>query len=262
MGLGFSIDAALSSTVPSSFLAPKAVVKPVVNELLEGLLGEKGLKDSWFFDIHEDTEEELATNLMEHGACTLEISSDEECAARARDARGKENVPPLDDVSQTRTLITARQGGASGDDVVGANEVMVMEAKVRLRGVRRKRESEDAIEVDRCPLGDLAAENFYAEGCDGESVVFVQDDEVVEGEGEGEGVSEVQPESELSVEVEVVAEDKGKEIQVEVEVEVAQLMQKDAFEVAPQAALFEPIEKAEEGFEVWERGRAKEGEEL
>ncbi len=125
----------------------------------------------------------------------------------------------------------------------------MMETKARLRGLRRKRESGDAIEIDRCPLGDLAAENFYAEGCDEESVVLIHDDEVVEVvEGEKEG--EAQPEYEVSVDISVVAEGKGKEVQLELAVEVAELMQKDVFELAPKTALLEPIEKAEERLEV------------
>jgi hypothetical protein len=58
------------------------------------------VKESWFFEIYEDTEEEAATNLIEHSTCTLDITSDEESRAIERDCKSKENVP-LHDVSQT-----------------------------------------------------------------------------------------------------------------------------------------------------------------
>lgn len=83
------------------------------------LLHTSPVRDSWFFEIHEDTPEELATNLMEHSTCTLDLSSDEESRVRERDERGKENVPPQDDVSQTRTAVTSRM------DVVGGRGCLV-----------------------------------------------------------------------------------------------------------------------------------------
>lgn len=195
------------------------------------------MKDSWFFDIHEDTAEELATNLMEHGACTLDISSDEESAARARDERGKENVPPMDDVSQTRSLVN------------DTNEESMRDVKARMRARRREAE-EGAIDVDRSPLGDLAAEDFYAEGCDGTSVFIVPAEEEAETDVEGEA----KPVFDFAPEIDIKG--KGKEIDVE------HLMQKDDFEAAPKAVLLEPIEKAEEGFEVWESGSAKDENEV
>jgi hypothetical protein len=217
-GLGFSIDAALSGTI-SSYKAP---VQPTLN-IPE--LHVPQSKDSWFFDIHEDTEEELATNLMEHGACTLDISSDEESSARACEERGKENVPPMDDISQTRTVISQP-------------EPSMAEGKARSRAARRRKEIDDgACDVDRAPLGALSAEDFYADGCDGESVFLIP--------------AEVDPE-EQEQELVVVSEPKGKEVEVDVD----SLMQKDDFEMPRKAALLEPIEKAEEGFALWESGSA------
>ena len=52
-----------------------------------------------------------------------------------------------------------------------------------------------------------------------------------------------------------IAEVKGKGKEIDVDVDA--LMRKDDFVSAPKAALLEPIEKAEEGFEVWESGSAK-----
>jgi hypothetical protein len=222
-GLGFSIDAALSGTIPSykARQASKAVPE---------ILHEPEVKDSWFFDIHEDTAEELATNLMEHSTCTLDISSDEESAARMRDERGKENVPPLDDISQTRSQLS---------NAVDAAEESMQDIKARIRA--RRAVAEGAIDIDRSPLGDLAAEDFYAEGCDGSSVFVIPSDSPEE-----ECESEVPVTFDFSPEIDIKG--KGKELQVDVD----ELLRKDDFEMAPKAVLLEPIEKAEEGFEVWE----------
>lgn len=117
-------------------------------------------KSSWEFDIHEDTPEQEMTNLLQHSTCRLDISSDEECERKAREKaedRGKENVPPADDVSQTsaRRTTTMSEGGME-------------------------------YEKPRTALGDLNVEDFYAEGCDPTSVFIVPEDEddgtVVDGE--------------------------------------------------------------------------------
>lgn len=168
---------------------------------------------------------------MEHSTCTLDISSDEESVRRERDNRGKENVPPPDDISQTRTSLSS----SSGLNVAQA-EASMADLKARIRASRQKREeAEGAIECDRSPLGDLAAEDFYAEGCDGESVFLVtaEDDEEEE-------------EEQVPASFNFVADTKGKDIDIDV------LMQKDDMVAAPQAKLLEPIERAEEGFELWE----------
>ena len=149
---------------------------------------------------------------------------------RERDNRGKENVPPPDDISQTRTSLSS----SSGINVAEA-EASMADLKARIRASRLKREeAEGAIECDRAPLGDLAAEDFYAEGCDGESVFLVAAEE----EGEEE--------EQVPVSFDFVADIKGEGIDIDV------LMQKDDIVAAPQAKLLEPIEKAEEGFELWE----------
>ncbi|KAF4998218.1 hypothetical protein FGRMN_3267 [Fusarium graminum] len=134
----FSLDAALKGTIPG--YAAKSVPKePVV---------EPDMKASWFFDIHEDTPEQEMTNLLQHSTCVLDISSDEESERkRNRDraeGRDKENVPPPDDISQTRRAPRA-------DDMV--------------------------IEKERVALGEMNTAEFYAEGCDETSVIIVLEDE-------------------------------------------------------------------------------------
>lgn len=106
------------------------------------------MKASWFFEIHEDTPEQEMTNLLQHSTCTLDISSDEESERkRNRDraeGRDKENVPPPDDVSQTRRAPRA-------DDMI--------------------------VEKERVALGEMNTADFYAEGCDETSVIIVPEDE-------------------------------------------------------------------------------------
>lgn len=228
-GLGFSIDAALSGTISSYGKRQPSVSRE--NELPVSL-HEREAKSSWFFDIHEDTPEELATNLMEHSTCTLDISSDEESAARMKDERGKENVPPLDDVSQTRITI--------GE--IDARDSSMMELKASVRASRRRREIDDgACDIDRAPLGEMLAADFYAEGCDGSSVFIIPAESDLTN---AEGLEEA--EEAVPMTFDFIAEVKGKGKDIDVD----SLMQKDDFVSAPKAALLEPIEKVE-GFEVW-----------
>ena len=178
---------------------------------------------------------------MEHSTCTLDISSDEESAARMKDERGKENVPPVDDISQTRTSLS------TGDVAIAESSMADLKARARA-STRRRREVEDgACDVDRAPLGEMAAEDFYAEGCDGSSV-FIIPTEAEAGDAEEEVKA-------VPTTFDFIAEVKGKGNEINTDIDA--LMRKDDFEVAPKAALLEPIEKAEEGFEVWESGSAK-----
>jgi hypothetical protein len=213
-------------------------------------LHEPETKSSWFFDIHEDTLEEEATNLMEHSTCTLDISSDEESAQRSRDERGKENVPPPNDISQTRTQIN--------DVTTGESSMADIKARIRESRRRRRDVDEDACDIDRSPLGDLAAEDFYAEGCDGSSVFLIPSDEHSEDIQQEQEQEQVVVEkdaglAETTFDFEAEVKGKGKEVEVDVDA----LMQSNVFDAAPKAALLEPIEKAEENFEVWESGSAK-----
>lgn len=157
---------------------------------------------------------------------------------RERDCRGKENIPPPDDISQTRTSLSASN--------LDAAEPSMHDIKARIRASRKKRELEEgAIDIDRAPLGDLAAADFYAEGCDGESVFLIPAEASEE---------EEQQEEESHPTLDFIADLKGKGKELDIDT----LMSKDG--VAPKAKLLEPIEKAEDGFELWESGSAKNGE--
>jgi hypothetical protein len=107
---------------------------------------------NWFFDIHEDTPEQEMTNLLQHSTCVLDISSDEESEEKANRARAegrdKENIPPVDDVSQTSSRRAAR---LSADDMI--------------------------VEKERVALGEMNTADFYAEGCDATSIIIVPGDE-------------------------------------------------------------------------------------
>ena len=168
---------------------------------------------------------------MEHSTYTLDISSDEESAMRPRDeGRGKENVPP-----------TEEEGVAPRPQQVSAQGV---EGKTRLG--RRKRE-ESEIEVDRQVLGEVPIGDLYADDAAGE--VIVPADDVVELGPSPLSAPEFEFSSSAVVEEEVVVEEK--EV-VDVVAAAEELM---AEVLAPQsAALLEPIEKAEEGWSVWESG--------
>lgn len=225
------------------------------------------------------------TNLMEHSTCTLDISSDEETEARRRDERGKENVPPLDDVSQTQARLPA-SSSMSYD--------CIADAKARTRSLRRRKEIEEgAIEIDRSPLGDLEAEEFYAEGCTSSDVILVADEEIEPESDEqlprsdesyeadapsqfepietAQEIIDVEPLDNLSEGFPCdLSEDipctfdfslPTEEWTVELKA-VDELMTKSDSDAPAQAKLFEPLEKAEEGFEVWESGSARGEDEL
>lgn len=120
--LPFSIDAALSGTVPKSTLSSKAP---------HG----KG----WQFDIHEDSKDDEMANLMQHSTCTLDISDDEGNSLKG-DKDNKENIPPMDGPAAMilHTQVTTTRRDVMTDEV-------------------------------REPLGNLKAEEFYADGCDASS---------------------------------------------------------------------------------------------
>lgn len=122
------------------------------------------MPSSWFFEIHEDTPEEEAANLMEHSTLTLDISSDDDCDARkARDMddRGKENVPPPDWTGPTlRRAYSAPAGSHKG--IHSAKKAMQLVEKLK-----------DAMQEDRAALGSLNAQDFYPDGLDDKSVVLV-----------------------------------------------------------------------------------------
>ena len=119
----FSLNAALAGTVS---------MKPQKK---------KASKKAWDFDIYEDAAGEEDANIMEHQACTLDISDDESRTSPSKgDRDNKENVPPADYNSATNAPIARR-------------DMMIDEI--------------------RSPLGDLDAKDFYAEGCDANSVIII-----------------------------------------------------------------------------------------
>ncbi|TID22954.1 hypothetical protein E2P81_ATG02079 [Venturia nashicola] len=162
-GLPFSIDAALSGTI-SSYKPATPIAAPALPEPVLSSRDAKSMPSSWFFDIHEDTAEEEAANLMEHSTLTLDISSDDDCDARkARDIddRGKENVPPPDWTGPTlRRAYSAPAGSHKG--IHSEKKAMQLVEKLR-----------DVMQEDRAALGSLNAEDFYPDGLDDKSVVLV-----------------------------------------------------------------------------------------
>lgn len=81
--LPFSIDAALSGTVPAYNLDQDT-----------SALGNS--KESLKFEIYEDTQEEYMGNIVEHATCILDISDDESRDKFYDDGSNKENVAPPD----------------------------------------------------------------------------------------------------------------------------------------------------------------------
>lgn len=107
--------------------------------------------------------------MMEHSTCTLDISSDEERAAKT-DKMGKENIPPLDDISRSSTAFSGEMSAAG--------------ASIASASLRRHRVEGRACDVNRAPLGEMAAEDFYGEGCNGSSVFIVPAESDLPEEGE------------------------------------------------------------------------------
>ncbi|PSR85770.1 hypothetical protein BD289DRAFT_249490 [Coniella lustricola] len=159
----FSLTAAVKSTRPS-YAARSSLSVKSGSSLSDNVYASSSMKPSWFFDIHEDTPEQEMTNLLQHSTCLLDISSDEETGERSRrqkgEARGKENIPPADDMSQT----SARRPAAITSVTAGGMD----------------------LEKPRVALGDLNVEEFYAKGVDSSDVVIVPGDDedgiVLEGE--------------------------------------------------------------------------------
>ena len=142
-GVPFSLDAALSSIAP-----PHKPPQPVEVPTLE-----ESTPKSWMFDIYEDTKQEEAGNLMNHYTCTLDISSDDESRAAAKDDRGKENIPPVDGLAYSSATVAFTRADMMTDE-------------------------------PRTPLGALNAMDFYAEGCDASSYIVIPAEKDVDGSNE------------------------------------------------------------------------------
>ncbi|KAK0668079.1 hypothetical protein QBC41DRAFT_129076 [Cercophora samala] len=239
----FSLDAALKGSIPAysgslrTSSVPVAAAAPVSSDSF--LLSTGGMQSSWFFDIHEDTPEQEMTNLLQHGTCTLDISSDEESERRqSRDraeGRDKENIPPADDVSQTSARQAARVGDV--DDMI--------------------------IEKQRGPLAEMNAADYYAEGCTEDSVVLVPWDEEEAGTVVGDNDQHQHQHQHHTL--------PGKDEQPPCDGEQGQqrvtLAHVESVNVddimsnndgpSLQAAVLEPMEGTGESFELWESTSAK-----
>ncbi|KAK3328594.1 hypothetical protein B0T19DRAFT_401338 [Cercophora scortea] len=237
----FSLDDALKGTIPS-YSGSTALSLSSSTDLLQD---SSDMKSSWFFDIHEDTPEQEMTNLLQHSTCTLDISSDEESEKRARrerdEGRDKENIPPADDVSQTSARLAAAAAGRYDDMVV---------------------------DKQRGPLMEMNVADYYAEGCDGSSVIIVHEDddaETVVDEAEQlpcmiplpESDPDFHEEEQQQLLLSDVAFNYAPQINLaNVDaVSVDAIMGKD--EPAAKAAVLEPMDGTGESFELWESGSAR-----
>ncbi|KAJ4316613.1 hypothetical protein N0V94_005373 [Neodidymelliopsis sp. IMI 364377] len=163
--LPFSIDAALSGTISNYTPKPTVTATPTSAPQQASTLDDS-MPKSWFFEIHEDTPEQEAANLMEHSASVLDISSDDDAETKAKNdelLRGKENIPPPDfSLLQPRT--------ASANEVDDGEETEIEEPVKR---PRLRKITQDAMDEDRRPLGDLPPSEFYGDGCTASSYVTV-----------------------------------------------------------------------------------------
>lgn len=222
----FSLDAAIKGTVPS-YTPRSSSSRTASSRGFDDLYG-SSMKSSWFFDIHEDTPEQEMTNLLQHNTCRLDISSDEECEQKLRreraDGRGKENIPPADDISQTsvrRSATTISEGGME-------------------------------YEKPRTALGDLNVEEFYAEGVDPTEIIIVPADDddgtIIEGEQEQNSEDEPseRPESGLA-----------NEIKLEIEPATEETCESEFSTEPIQMANLQPVEGTGESFELWESSSAR-----
>ena len=179
--LPFSIDAALSGTLSTYTPKPVEHVEPVEPaEPTEPTVAaapmpapappsvstlDESMPNSWFFEIHEDSPEEEAANLMEHSASVLDISSEDDAETKQRNEeleRGKENVPPSD---FALTQSSTQQPTDSLHDTASLEEPV---KRPRLRAL-----AQDDMDEDRKPLGDLCPSSFYGAGLDANSYVTV-----------------------------------------------------------------------------------------
>ncbi|GAM83972.1 hypothetical protein ANO11243_019620 [Dothideomycetidae sp. 11243] len=124
-----------------------------------GLNLDRGMPKSWFFNIHEDTPEQEAQNLMEHSATLLDISSDEESTKAKNQDCGKENVAPSDFVAAQPSAIQ-----------VGKPKSKKGKAVQRRRKVVKPDAMDDG---ERSPLSEVEREDFFPEGVTADQVVIV-----------------------------------------------------------------------------------------
>jgi hypothetical protein len=185
----------------------------------------------WFFEIHEDTPEQEAANLMEHSASVLDISSDDDAATKQQnEERGKENIPPPDFL-----LSQPRMHSTTESEVEVALDEPVK--KPRLRTL-----VQDAMDEDRRPLGDLVPAEFYGEGCDASSYVTVDVGiEKPSSLSKEFDFSCPSPEKEKDVEDDVVAPVEDKVIAVEEAVVDVAPLAEATIDVAPAAEVADDV---------------------
>lgn len=218
----FSLDAALKGTIPSYTSRQKGKARQSLDSLVDN-----NSNPNWFFDIHEDTPEQEMTNLLQHGTCVLDISSDEETERKAtrEDGGDKENVPPPGDSSQTSSSRSAATS-ENIDDMV--------------------------LDKERTALGEMNVADFYPEGHDDTSVVLVPaDDEEHAAQAPTLNNFEFAPEVKSDALCSLTEQDP-----------IESLMAQPTDE-SSDAAVLQPIEGTGESFELWESGSSKdETEEL
>ena len=126
-----------SSDVESTNALPFSIDAALSGTVSKSTLNPKApYGKGWHFDIHEDSKDDEDANLMQHSTCTLDISDDESNSSKG-DKDNKENIPPMD-------------GPAA------------MIPNTQVTTARRDVMMDDARE----PLGNLKAEEFYADGCE------------------------------------------------------------------------------------------------
>ncbi|PVI00462.1 hypothetical protein DM02DRAFT_393746 [Periconia macrospinosa] len=163
--LPFSIDAALSGTIPN--YTPKSTQATPITTPSQPPVVDDSMPKSWFFEIHEDTPEQEAANLMEHSAAVLDISSDDDFETKQlNEDRGKENVPPPE---FTPAQSSTQQQLDGAVDTIDRD----VSAEQHVKLPRLRKIAQDAMDEDRKPLGDLPTTEFYGEGCDASTYVTV-----------------------------------------------------------------------------------------
>lgn len=178
---------------------------------------------SWFFEIHEDTPDQEAANLMEHSASTLDISSDDDADTRRHSEameRGKENVPPPENFANLPASELAHSSIPTHN--IPSSTASTTGSKKTRRG--RKEAHPDAMLEDRTPLGDLDASEFFAEGLNADSKVIIPAD--VTSPQKPSGLSKVfdfsippSPKAKLEAAKSDKGKGKGKEVETEANVD-------------------------------------------
>ena len=188
---------------------------------------EEALPKSWAFDIHEDTPEEEMVNLMGHSTCTLDISDDESKASSVED-RGKENVPPMD-MATVGTVPAVSRRDAMMDEV-------------------------------RSPLGDLKAEDFYAEGCDATSYITVPGDDTPEKPATSSMNNILAGGSKLCNEFTLEVPSESSTLLKKAEID-ALICGSEPPKAEPEPSSLDDDEDAATDIEIWESGSTQEDEE-